>query len=455
VKQEVNLAICGHAWHGKSTLVGKTVVEMGMVDPRTVEQYEREAARGRDASLVFALLVFRTKDPSADKTQEAARGITILPSFVRFEFKTHRVLVVDTPGQETYTNNRFGGIFSADAAALIVDVTDGIKPITEQVVRILKGYEVPLAAVIATKMDRVGFEEEPFRLLERQVRELLRSHEVSDEKVQFIPTSAYATGRPLMEKGEGLTRFDKITWAKGPTFQQLMQSLDLPIVRPKSPLRIAIHAADAHDQVPGIGKAFTGLVETGAVKKDMKLLFEPLSADRGEPITAEVRSVELTKGHIATPGIPVEAGLPRQVVGVALRQVSTKDKLKELFRTRHGVIAGEESAPPGVARELLAEVTVFEGEAVLKPGHVVTLHAHYDHVGVEVVAVEGIRPATGGEWTTPAEPKIATGEWGRIRLKAQRPIAIEEAGKLAPLAKLVLREGMKPIAYGRCVKILA
>jgi translation elongation factor EF-1alpha len=104
----VNLAICGHAWHGKSTLVGKTVCALGLVGRRELQQYEDLARKGRDASLVFALLVFRQKDVT-EKTGEAARGITVLPSFVRFEFPTHRVTVIDTPGQETYTNNRFSG----------------------------------------------------------------------------------------------------------------------------------------------------------------------------------------------------------------------------------------------------------------------------------------------------------------------------------------------------------
>src|SRR5438128_586314 len=92
-KQDVNLAICGHAWHGKSTLVGKTVAELGMIGRRELQQYEDLAAKGRDASLVFALLVFRQKDVT-HKTDEAARGITVLPSFVRFEFPKHRVTVI-------------------------------------------------------------------------------------------------------------------------------------------------------------------------------------------------------------------------------------------------------------------------------------------------------------------------------------------------------------------------
>ncbi len=53
-KQDVSLAICGHAWHGKSTLLGKVVAESGMATAREIEEAKRLASEGRDHSLVFA-----------------------------------------------------------------------------------------------------------------------------------------------------------------------------------------------------------------------------------------------------------------------------------------------------------------------------------------------------------------------------------------------------------------
>lgn len=453
LKQDVNLAICGHAWHGKSTLVGKTVCELGLVGRRELANYEDLARKGRDASLVFALLVFRQKDVT-HKTDEAARGITVLPSFVRFEFPTHRVTVIDTPGQETYTNNRFSGMFSADAACLVVDVRDGVQAVTEQAMRVLRGYEIPLRGVAVTKMDRAEYSEQVFEECCEQVRATMRRYALPEDGVQFMPTSAYAPGRSIFEPGEGITKNDKMPWYKGPTFHQFMGRLDLRVIRPAEPLRVVIHSADIHEQVPGIGTAFTGLVESGTLRREAHLVFQPVSDEKGEPVSAHVRSIELTKGHLATPGIPLVDAHPRQLVGVALRQVSTREPLRELFKNR-GVVAGTKEAPPSVAHEFEADVTVFDAGVRLVAGQQWTLHAHVDKVGCDVLEItHEAAPELPPPERKDERDLLEPGEWVRLRLRAVRPIAIEEAGKLGPLAKLVFRLDNKPIALGRCVRIL-
>jgi elongation factor 1-alpha len=452
--EDISLAICGHAWHGKSTLLGKMVAETGMASPREVEEAQRVAREGRDASLVFAQLVFRSKDVT-EKTSEAARGVTILPSMVRFEFDHHRVTVIDTPGQETYTNNRFFGMFQADCAMLVVAVEDGPKPITNQVIRILKGFEIPVHAVALTKMDRVEYDEQTFRDREAEVRLLLDEYGVKHEHTQFIPTSAYAPDRDLLEVGEGISAFSKIDWYDGPSVYEFMAKLSYDTIRPRDePLRLAIHGSEVYDHVPGIGKTATALVESGIVRPEMTLQFEPLSSERNKPVTARVRSVQLTRGHFATPGIPMDEGEPRQLIGIALKNLSEKDSLRELFKGR-GVLAGTTDDPPSVARTMELELTVFDPDTLLRLGEIVTMHAHVDRVPVQIDEISHKRHKDDAEWeATPGEEAIAPGEWGRVKVSvATRPVAIEPASILPTLSKFVLRSGNKAIAFGRCTKI--
>lgn len=455
LKQDISLAICGHAWHGKSTLLGKAVVEFGMATRKQIEEARRRAREGRDASFVYALLVFRSKDAS-DEQSEAAKGITILPSIVRFEFPKHRVTVIDTPGQETYANNRFFGMFQADAALLVVDCEEGLMPVTYQVLRILRGFEIPVHGVTLSKMDRVNYEEAPFLRRVDEIRRAFDAHGIPHEQAVFIPTSAYHHERDIVESGEGITKFDKIKWFKGPTLKEFMANLSFDAIRPtKAPLRLLIHGSEVYDHVPGVGKAATGLVETGVLKPDMEIQFESLSAEQGEPVTAKVRSVELTKGHIATPGIPLTEGVPRQLVGIALKSFSEKLHLREMFKGR-GVVAGPVDAPPGVAKKMELELTVFEEDARIRLLDQWTMHAHVDRVAVQVDSIHAKRALDSSDWVEGTYDEIAPGEWGRaVVTTVNRPIAIEEAGIIAPLSKVVFREGNKAVAYGRCVKILA
>jgi translation elongation factor EF-1alpha len=456
IKQDVSLAICGHAWHGKSTLLGKVVAESGMATARELEEAKRLAAQGRDHSLVFAQLVFRSKDVHVQDS-EAARGITILPSIVRFEFPKHRVTVIDTPGQETYANNRFFGMFQADCAMLVVDCEDGLRPITYQVMRILKGFEIPVHAVAFTKMDRVQFQQSAYESRKDELRKAFDEHQVDHSRAVFIPTSAYAPGRDLHEAGEGISTFKAITWYTGPTLRDFLADLSYERIRPSDePLRLLIHGSEVYDNVPGIGKTATALVESGTVKPEQTLVFEPLSAEKGRPVTARVRSVQLTKGHIATPGIPIDEGVPRQLLGVALKGLSEKESLRELFKGR-GVIAGTEDSPPRVARRLSVELTVFDSETMLNVGQEWTMHAHVDRVALHIDAIRSkLDPAAGGTaWESTVDTMLAPGEWGRVDVTVvTRPVAIEEAGVMPALSKFVLRKDNKAVAYGRVIQIL-
>ncbi len=453
-KQDISLAICGHAWHGKSTLLGKIVAETGMASARELDQAKKLAAEGRDSSLVFAQLVFRSKDVTHEQS-EAARGVTILPSMVRFEYPDHRITVIDTPGQETYTNNRFFGMFQADCALLVVDCEEGPKPITTQVIRILKGFEIPLRGVALTKMDRVGYEEQPFREREEEVRLLFEEYGVPHDDCVFIPTSAYAPGRDIHQPGEGIVGFQRIDWYSGPSLQQFMAGLSFRSIRAQdAPLRLVIHGSEVYDNVPGIGKTATALVESGTVHPEQTLQFEPLSAERGGPVTARVRAVQLTRGHIATPGVPVEAGVPRQLVGVAFKNLSAKEPLRELFKGR-GVVAGDADHPPRVAKRMELELTVFDPDTLLRLGEVWTMHVHVDRAAVQLDELLAKRDKDATAWEETEDDGLAPGEWGRVIATASnRPIAIEQAADIPQLSKFVLRAGNKAVAYGRCTRIL-
>jgi elongation factor 1-alpha len=449
--QDINLAVCGHAGHGKSTLIGKAVTEMGMVTHKQLDLAREAAKAGKDPSYIFANLVFRSKKVKA--ASEAARGITYQTAIIRFNLDDRRITAIDTPGQADYTNNLFIGMFQADGALLLVSANNGIRPVTEQILRILVGFQIPLLGVSVTKMDRVDYSQDAYEIIVDDIRRKLDEFGVDHSKVVFFPTSAYESGRDIMESGEGVTEFRRIEWFKGPTFKQFMSELDFEKIRPATPMRAVVHPTDAYDNVPGIGKCITALVETGSITPGMKLVFEPVSTELDKQVTADVRSIELTRGHIGTPGIPIPEGRPRQLVGVALSRMSVDGGLRDIFKGR-GIVIGSVEDPPSTAQSFIVELTVFDAKINVRVGEEWVMHAHLDHVTVSIEEIMAYRFQSESDWIDGQFDTISPGDWGRMRVTAHRPIALEQASVLPFLSRIVIRFGSKAVAFGTCVEIL-
>lgn len=449
--QDINLAVCGHAGHGKSTLIGKAVTEFDMVTQKQLDLAREAAKAGKDPSYVFANLVFRSKKVKA--ASEAARGITYQTAIIRFKLGDRRITAIDTPGQADYTNNLFLGMFQADGALLLVSANNGIRPVTEQILRILVGFQIPLLGVSVTKMDRVDYSKDVYEVLVDDIRQKLDSFGIDHRKVVFFPTSAYESGRDIMDAGEGIRQYRRIDWFKGPCFEEFISKLDFEKIRPSSPMRAVVHPTDAYDNVPGIGKCITALVETGSITPGTKLVFEPVSTEMGKQVTADVRSIELTRGHIATPGIPIPEGKPRQLVGVALSRMSVDGGLREIFKGR-GIVIGSTEHPPSTAQSFIVELTVFDSKISVRTGEEWVMHAHLDHVTVTIEEIMAYRFQSESEWIDGEYDSISAGDWGRMRVTAHRPVALETAENLPYLSRVVIRFGSKAVAFGRCVEIL-
>lgn len=71
------------------------------------------------------------------------------------DIKIPGLLFIDTPGHEAFTLLRRRGGSLADLVILVVDVTEGFKPQTDEVISILKHYKTPFV-VAANKIDKLS-----------------------------------------------------------------------------------------------------------------------------------------------------------------------------------------------------------------------------------------------------------------------------------------------------------
>ena len=148
---------CGSVDDGKSTLIGRLIVETGAVPVDRIEalkQWSRKFGSAGD-KLDYALLLDGLE-------AEREQGITIDVAYRYFATPRRAFLVADTPGHEQYTRNMATGASHAEVALVLVDARNGIAVQTYRHTRIAALLGIRRALLVVNKMDLVDFAQTAF-----------------------------------------------------------------------------------------------------------------------------------------------------------------------------------------------------------------------------------------------------------------------------------------------------
>ena len=176
---------CGSVDDGKSTLIGRLLYDSHLLMEDQVEDLKSDspatAPTGEDID--FALLVDGLE-------AEREQGITIDVAYRFFATPRRRFIVADTPGHVQYTRNMATGASTADLAILLVDATKGLLTQTRRHAVIVSLLGIRDVVLAVNKMDLVGFDEAPFRVIAAEFGAF--AAKLSIERVTAIPMSARA-----------------------------------------------------------------------------------------------------------------------------------------------------------------------------------------------------------------------------------------------------------------------
>ncbi|MFK3979425.1 GTP-binding protein [Micromonospora sp. NPDC050397] len=138
----LRVAFVGEVDHGKSTLLGRILLDAGAMTP------DRLNAPVLDGGLAFLL----------DGLAEERNGLfTLDTAQAVIEQDGRRLTLIDVPGHLELLKNMVTGASTADVGVVVVDCEQGIVPQTKRHMRILELLGVTTCVCAATKMDLVDY----------------------------------------------------------------------------------------------------------------------------------------------------------------------------------------------------------------------------------------------------------------------------------------------------------
>ena len=409
-KPHINLVFIGHVDHGKSTLIGRLLVEKGIVPEKDL--------RDEAGSFKFAWVMDRFKE-------ERERGLTIDLSYKKLETPKNEITIIDAPGHRDFVKNMITGASQADAAVLVVAADDGIMPQTREHAALAFTLGVDQIVVAINKMDLVNFDRTTYEKLKQDLISLLGGIGYRGaDKLLYVPVAAF--------HGENVTKSSpKMPWYNGPTIAGALEVFREPEKPLDKPLRVPVQDVFS---ITGVGTVPIGRVETGVLKVGETIVFEPSGA------SGEVRSIEMHHQ-------PIQQAVPGDNIGFNVRGVTRED-------IKRGDVAGHPDSPPKVAREFTAKIIVLATPTDITPGFMPLFHCHAANVPGRIEEIlQKIDPRTGA--TIEEKPScLRKGEAGVVRIVPSKPFVIERVSELPPLARFAVRHGGQTVAAGMCVDLV-
>ena len=214
-KPIIRLLTCGSVDDGKSTLIGRLLVETDSVPDDTVDaakSVRRSGSTIKAGEIDFSLL---TDGLEAEREQ----GITIDVAYRSMNLLNgRRLIIADAPGHEQYTRNMAVAASRADIALVLVDATRGIRTQTLRHLTICSLMGVTKIAVVVNKLDGAGYSQQVFDEIHEGLKETIARLEITN--IEFIPLSALA-GDNVVYGSENMP------WYKGPTLLEYIQEWDV------------------------------------------------------------------------------------------------------------------------------------------------------------------------------------------------------------------------------------
>ncbi|KAK4209795.1 putative glucose-regulated protein 78 of hsp70 family [Rhypophila decipiens] len=264
-KKTASFVVVGHVDAGKSTMMGRLLLDLKVVDQRTVEKLRQEADKIGKSSFALAWVLDQ-------RVEERTRGVTIDIATNRFETAKTAFTILDAPGHRDFIPNMIAGASQADFAILVIDSAtgafeSGLKGQTREHALLIRSMGVSRIIVAVNKLDTVNWAQDRFDEIKHQISGFLTGTGFQLKNVAFVPVSGL-NGDNLVNKSTD----PAAAWYTGATLVEELENSE-PIARALSkPFRLTIADLFRSQQSP---VTISGRIDAGAVQVGDAVLVQP------------------------------------------------------------------------------------------------------------------------------------------------------------------------------------
>ena len=254
-RDQLCVLTCGSVDDGKSTLIGRLLLDASLVLDDHV------AALARDSKTYGT--VAGDLDPAllVDGLEaEREQGITIDVAYRYFGTARRRFIVADTPGHRDYTRNMVTGASTSDLAILLVDAEKGLLEQTRRHAFLCSLLGIRHIVLAVNKMDRAGFDERRFLDVSEAFAKFAGRFPACN--VAAIPMSALY--------GDNVVRASaRMPWYQGLPLLTYLETVVVDEQPGAAPLRLPVQYVNR----PNAGfRGYAGTVASGSLRKGADII---------------------------------------------------------------------------------------------------------------------------------------------------------------------------------------
>lgn len=418
-KKRINVVIVGHVDAGKSTLMGHLLCLTGNVshgEMTKLTKASQELGRPEDC---YAWVMAK------DET-ERERGVTIDVSMTEFQTQHLIVTVLDAPGHRDFVPNMIAGASQADAALLVVDVSNPLFDCGQAREHLLLCRSLGVSSLIVAinKMDRIEYRQSGYDDVKARLTAFLKS--LNWNAISFIPTASN-TGDNLKVLSERTS-----SWYNGPTILEAIDKLPPPSYDMTSPFLFCVSECYNSNSR---GIVATGRIECGYVcPTDNLHLLPGDSYVKVSKVEVNGKQVDFASaGTIAS--IYISTAISSENVPVGSAFAAPERTLQ-------------------TANQFVARISTFSMSVPLLKGAALVFHRQAVDVPLQIAQIKSILNKKTKKVMKKSPGFVAQNSMAEVVFRVQQPIPIDLNSESKSFGRFIIRANGATLGYGSIIDII-